>query len=141
MGRRLGLCLAVLVFAGVAAEAAAEDLKLEATLVWGTNVKDSQLKAVSASLAKKFTNFKWAYYYEIASKEITVGKTESRVPMSADCTLVTRTLNNGQLEVTLIGKGNTVATIQQELRKDGCLVTGGNATNSTGWFIVIKRIE
>jgi len=52
-----------------------------------------------------------------------------------------KSLGDEQFEVTLVGKGKVVGTIKQKLQKDKCLVTGGNASNSTGWFIVIKRTE
>jgi hypothetical protein len=137
----LGLCLALFAAGGFAAGAIAESIKLQATLVWGTNDKDPNLQAVPPALIKKLESFKWKYYYEIERKDITAGKDETRVQMSKDCVLVVKVVGDGQVEVTLIGKGKTVGTIQKQLRKGGCLVTGGNASNSTGWFIIMKRIE
>jgi hypothetical protein len=140
----LCLCLAAFVVGAFPARASAEELKLRATLIWGTNDEqpaDSGLKPVDPAIAKKLKDFKWTHYYEISRKDVSVGKAETRVQMSADCVLIIKTLDNGQMEVTLVGKGKTVGTIKKELHKGGCLVTGGNATYSTGWFIVIKRSE
>jgi hypothetical protein len=140
----LGLWLAAFASSLFAASAPAGEVKFEAVLVWGTNddkSPDPSHKPVSASLAKRLKDFKWTHYFEVARKNIAVGKDEKRVPMSKDCTIAIKVLDKGQVEVTLIGKGKTVGTIKKELKKDGCLVTGGNASNSTGWFIVIKRVE
>lgn len=141
MRRWLRLWVGLFAITAFASGALAEDIKLQATLIWGTNVKDPNLKPVSPALAKKFKNFKWTQYYEIARTNVSVSNAESRVRMSKECVLVVKLLGNGQLEVTLIGKGRTVGTIQKDLHKGGCLVTGGEATNSTGWFILMKRTE
>lgn len=143
-GRCLGLCLLVFAWGGFTARTVAEDMKLQATLIWGTNdqcTNKAGLKPVSPAVAKKFKDFKWSHYYEIARTNVTASASGSRVQMSKDCDLDIKLRDNGKLEVTLIGKGQTVGTIQKELRKGGCLATGGEAKNSTGWFILMKRIE
>ena len=141
----LGLWLVAFVFGVLPARAAAGEAKFEAVLIWGTNDEkssDPNHKPVSEALAKKLKDFKWTHYFEIARKDVSVGKDEKRVQMSKDCTIVIKVLEKDQVEVTLIGKGKTVATMKKELRKgSGCLVTGGNASNSTGWFIIIKQVE
>ena len=141
----LGLWLAAIASSVFAASATAGEAKFEAVLVWATNddkSPDPSHKPVSEKLAKKLKDFKWTHYFEVARKDISVKeKDDKRIPMSKDCTIVIKVLDKDQVEVTLIGKGKTVGTIKKELKKDGCLVTGGNATNSTGWFIVIKRME
>lgn len=141
----LGLWLVAIASSLVAASATAGDVKFEAVLIWGTNddkSPDPNHKPVSESLAKKLKDFKWTHYFEVARKDISVkDKDDKRVQMSKDCTIVIKVMDKDQVEVTLIGKGKTVGTIKKELKKNGCLVTGGNASNSTGWFIVIKRVE
>ena len=127
------------------ANASAGDMKLQATLVWGTNddkSPDPSHKPVDAEIAKKLKAFKWSHYFEICSKEVSVVRNgEARVPMSKDCEITVKNLGKGQVEVTLVGKGKVVGTIKQKLPKGETLVTGGNATNSTGWFIVIKQVD
>ena len=141
----LGLWLAVFAFAIFPAKASAGDAKFEAVLIWGTNDEkpaDPNIRPVSEAVAKKLKDWKWSNYYEIARQNVTVGKDEKRVQMSKDCVIVIKVLDKDQVEVTLIGKGKTVATMKKELRKGGgCLVTGGKASNSTGWFIIIKQVE
>lgn len=138
------LCLAVFVLGVLPARAAAAGTEFEAILVWGTNDEkspDPSHKPVGEQLAKKLKDFKWTHYFEIARQNVSVGKDQKRVQMSKDCVIVIKVLDQGQVEVTLEGKGKTVGTIKKELRKGGCLVTGGNASNSTGWFIIIKKIN
>ena len=142
--RCFGLCLLLFGVGGFGVEAHAEDMKLEATLVWGSNNKCTNhagMKEVSPGVAKKFKNFKWTHYYEIATTNVTATAAGSRIKMSKDCDLDIKLTDKDKVEVTLIGKGKTVGTIQKELRKGGCLATGGEAINSTGWFILIKRSE
>lgn len=129
------------------ATAAAGDMKLEVVLVWGTNSEkspDSKHKPVDPEIAKKLGElpFKWTHYFEVCRKPLTLAaEEESKRTMSPDCEIAIKNLGKGQVEVTLIGKGHPVGTIKQKLRKDETLVTGGDAPNFTGWFIVIKRIE
>ena len=140
----LGLGLATFVFGVLPAQAAAAETKFEAILVWGTNDEkspDPSHKPVSEGVAKKLKDFKWTHYYEVARQNVSVGKDEKKVQMSKDCVIVIKVLDKDQVEVTLIGKGKTVGTIKKELKKGACLVTGGNASNSTGWFIILKQVE
>ena len=140
----LGLWLTAFMFGVLPARATAGETKFEAILVWGTNDEkspDPSHKPVSEATAKRLKDFKWTHYFEVARKEIKVGKDEKKVQMSKDCVVSIKSLGDDQFEVNLFGKGKIVSTIKQKLQKGRCLVTGGNATNSTGWFVVIKRVE
>lgn len=121
--------------------------KLEAVLVWGTNTPkppEQDLKSVSADVQKKLNclPFKYTNYFEVNRKQLTLkqGGTE-KASMSKDCKITLKSLPEGKVELTVIGQGQPVGKITQELKKDKCLVTGGNAENSTAWFVVIKQIE
>ena len=140
----LALWLVAIASSLTAASATAGEVKFEAILVWGTNddkSPDPSHKPVSEAMAKRLRDFKWTHYFEVARKEIAIAKDQKRVQMSKNCTITIKLLDKDQVEVTLIGKGKTVGTIKKVLKKDACLVTGGNASNSTGWFVVIKRVE
>jgi hypothetical protein len=92
----------------VAASVSAGGSKFEAVLIWGTNDEkspDPSHKPVSEKLAKRLKDFKWTHYFEVARKDISVDKDQKRVAMSRDCTIVIKTLENNQVEVTLVGKG------------------------------------
>lgn len=160
----IGICLMALVLGLFPARAsAAVTNKYEAILIWGSDDEKTpeNHKPVSPEVAKKLKNFKWKNYFEVARKDFTVvkddkgskagkdgkdgketrDKDQTKVKMSKDCEIILKLLDNDQVEVTLIGKGKTASTIKQQLRKGGCLVTGGDASNSTGWFIIIKQVE
>ena len=125
----------------------AADIKLEAVLVWGTNDNkspDPDLKAVTADIAKKLNGlpFKYTNYFEVNRKSFVVKDSGTeKIRMSKDCVITVKQLDKGKVEVTLIGKGQPVGTITQVIKKGKSLVTGGNAANSTAWFVVIKQVE
>jgi hypothetical protein len=131
----------------MAAGAHAEESKLEAVLVWGTNSPkppESNLKVVTSDVQKKLNclPFKYTNYFEVNRKQLALkdGGT-AKASMSKDCKITVKSLEDGKVELTVIGKGQPVGKITQELKKDKCLVTGGNAENSTAWFVVIKQLE
>ena len=141
------LWLAVLVTGLMPAAARADDMKLEAVLVWGTNVPkspDPNLKPVGEEIARKLAclPFKYTNYFEVNRKHFTLSASEvTPVQMSRDCTIEVKRLDRGRVEVTLIGKGQSVGKITQEIKKGKSLVTGGNAANATAWFVVIKQVD
>lgn len=157
----IGVCLVAFVlglFPVPASAATAVTNKYQAILIWGSDDDKTpeNHKPVSPEIAKKLKNFKWKNYFEVAQKDFIVvkdgketkgskdakgAKDQTKVTMSKDCEIVVKLLDNEQVEVTLVGKGKIVGTIKQQLRKGGCLVTGGDASNSTGWFIIIKQVE
>ena len=129
------------------AAAEARDVKLEATLVWGTNEAESpnpEHKPVCAEVAKKLQElpFHWKYYFEVKRKQVTVteGGTQ-KVVLSKDCQIVVKNLGKTVVAMDLIGKGESVTTIKKRLPKGEALVTGGNAPNFTAWFVVLKQAE
>jgi hypothetical protein len=129
----------------VAAEAKA--VKLEVTLVWGTNEAESpnpEHKPVCAEVAKKLEElpFHWKYYFEVKRRQVTVpeGGTQ-KVILSKDCQIVVKNLGKTVVAMDLIGKGESVTTIKKRLPKGEVLVTGGNAPNFTAWFVVLKQAE
>jgi hypothetical protein len=129
------------------ARAADGELKLEATLVWGTNDKsspDPNHKPVAADVEKKLKKlpFKWENYFEVNRQTFTVPKSgEKTIHMSKECDVTVKNLGNDQVELHLIGKNKPVGKITQELPKGKLLVTGGNAENFTSWFIVLKQTD
>lgn len=145
LGLTLGLVAASWVWASPAAQAA--DSKLEAVLVWGTNgpkPSNSDLKKVTGDIAKKLNGlpFKYTNYFEVNRNQFDLkGGGSAKVTMSPECKITVKSLDGDKVELTLIGKGQPVGKITQELRKGRCLVTGGNAENSTAWFVVIRQIE
>jgi hypothetical protein len=137
--------LALLVASGTGARA--DGLKLEASLIWGTNDEPSgnpDVKPVEPKVEKKLKKlpFKWKNYFEVKRTQLTVPRGEAvKVAMSKDCEIQVRNLGDDTVELSLIGKGTQVSKIKQALPKGELLVTGGNAENFTAWFVVLRQIE
>jgi hypothetical protein len=144
-GYILGLAVASWLWVPLSVHAA--EAKLEAVLVWATNggkPEGSTLKPLAEDIAKRMNGlpFKYTNYFEVNRKQFNLPDGGSaQVTMSRDCKITVTSLNGGKVELTLIGKGQPVGKITQELKKGHCLVTGGNAQNSTAWFVVTKQID
>jgi hypothetical protein len=140
------VCLLLAVFSlGAVAHATAGDIKLDALLIWGTNddaAPDPKLKPVSEGVAKKLACFKFTHYYEVNRKQFTLPESgAAKTRLSKDCEVSVKKLEKNQVEVTLIGKGQPAGTIKQELKKGKSIVAGGNAANSTAWFVILKQVD
>lgn len=61
--------------------------------------------------------------------------------MSDQCRIGVADVDGRHVEVSLIGKGEPVLKRIQPLSKGETLVLGGNAPDSTGWLVVLKRVE
>ena len=147
VNRLLGMAATALLWVGAIPAVHAGELKLEAQLIWGTNDKTSpnpKHKAVEADVEKRLKNlpFKWSNYFEVSRKQFKVGDAEGqRVKMSEDCEVLIKQVGNGQVEVTLLGKGRQVGKITQALPKKELLLLGGNAPNFTAWFVALRQVE
>jgi hypothetical protein len=137
----------LVLLAAAAPVAGAEDLKLEAQLIWGANTATSpnpSHKPVEAAVARKLKTLplKWSNYFEVNRKQFTVTQTEAiRVTMSAECEITIRQVDKNQLEVVLFGKGKQVSKIKQALPKKEMLVLAGDAPGFTAWFVMLKQAE
>lgn len=141
-----GLGLLLTVFSlGAAASVAATEVKLEAILIWGTNEAtspDPSHKPVSEAMAKRLACFKFSHYYEVSRKQFTLSAAGTgKTRLSKNCEVSVKKLEKGEFEVTLIGKGQPTTTIKKELKKGTSIVTGGNAANSTAWFVVVRQVD
>ncbi len=141
----IGMVLTLLMSASAAALAADVELNLEAQLVWGSNDKptDTSLKPVAPAILKKLQGlpFKWEHYYVMSLKTFSVGSEPKQVALSKDCEIAVKNLGGERVELSLIGKGKPVGKITQSLQGGHTLVTGGNAENLTGWFIVLRQAD
>jgi hypothetical protein len=137
--------LLFLVFAGVAAPA--KDLKFDAVLVWATNAEkspDPGHKPVDEDVRRKLSELplKWANYFEVNRKGLTVARGGAdEVALSDKCKIEVKDIDGKTFEISLIGKGESVLKRIQPLPRKEMLVLGGNAPNSTGWLVVLKRTD
>jgi hypothetical protein len=150
---RPGLIRACLLFVAVAlllpvasVRAESGDMTLEAQLIWGTNdtKPDPKLKPAESKLAAKLkaSPFKWDHYFEMHRETFKLKLNEQKtVTMSRNCVISVTNLGGEQLKFQLFGKGKLANTVTQALPKDQLLVTGGDAENSTAWFVVLKQVD
>ena len=118
----------------------------EAQLIWGTNDKqsDPKLKAADAKLAEKLqkTPFKWDHYFEMHKEILKLRLNEEKtVIMSKNCNISVTYLKDENVKFQLFGKGTLANTVTYSLPKGRLLVEGGDAENSTAWFVVLKQVD
>ena len=118
----------------------------EAQLIWGTNDKkpDPKLKPADSRLAEKLqkTPFKWDHYFEMHKELVKLRLNEEKtVTMSRNCVISLTHLKDENVKFQLFGKGQLANTVTQPLPKGRLLVEGGDAENSTAWFVVLKQVD
>jgi hypothetical protein len=121
-------------------------VNFEAQLIWGTNDKqsDPKLKSADPKLVEKLqkTPFKWDHYFEMHKEPIKLRLNEEKtVTMSRNCVISLTCLKDDNVKFQLFGKGKFANSVTQALPKGQFLVIGGDAENSTAWFVVLKQIE
>jgi hypothetical protein len=126
----------------------AKDLNFHAFLIWATDSEtspDVKHKPVEGEIRKKLSELplKWKNYFLVKREnDITVSVGDSKqVRLSEQCKIEIKPIDNKNVEVSLIGKGEPVLKRTQPLPKGEMLVLGGNAPDSTGWLVVLKRLE
>jgi len=128
------------------ARAESGDMTFEALLVWGTNdtKPDPKLKPADAKLAAKLKSspFKWNHYFEMNRATFKLKLNEEKtITMSRNCVISVTNLKDEQVKFQLFGKGTLANTVTQALPKEQLLVTGGDAENSTAWFVVLRQVD
>lgn len=141
------LAALLVLFAYVGGAAQSVELKFQAYLVWATNGErpaDAPLKPVESDVRRKLEELplKWNNYFEVNRTNFTVLHVEvKRVTLSDKCQIIVKDVDGKNVEVSLIGKGKPVLKRIQPLPMGQMLVLGGNAPNSTGWLVVLRRVE
>lgn len=121
-------------------------LSIESQLVWGSNTTNPppRLRLVGPKMSARLMNspFKWDHYYEVNRQTNSVKLNEVKtVTMSKNCEIRVTNLGGSQIKLDLIGKGQLVNTVTQALPKGELLVVGGNAEDSTAWFVIIRQSD
>jgi hypothetical protein len=155
-----GLIRACLLFVAMAlllavssAHAETGDMTIEAQLIWGTNdtqpdpklkPADPKFKLADPKLAAKLRSspFKWDHYFEMHRETFKLRLNEEKtLTMSRNCVISVTNLGDDQVKFSLFGKGKLANTTTQGLPKGQLLVTGGDAENSTAWFVVLRQVD
>ena len=127
-------------------QAAATDLKLECTLIWGTNTEESpnpDHKAIDPALARKLLKvFKWKHYFEVSRQTLAIPVNQTKsAKMSSKCVVEAKNLGGSRVEVKLFGEGKLVEKRSQPLPPGEDLILAGDAKNDTAWFVVFRAIN
>jgi hypothetical protein len=136
----------VLIFTSAMA-AQAKDLKFQALLIWATNADKSpnpKHKPVDPEIQKKLKELplKWANYFQESRETFTVPKGGAEeATLSEQCKIKVKDIDGKNIEISQIGKGVPTLKRIEPLPKGEMLVLGGNAPDSTGWLVVLKRVE
>jgi hypothetical protein len=137
--------MAALLFPVDSALAETGDMNIEAQLIWGTNDKpDPKLKPAGPGLSEKLKHspFKWDHYFEMHRELIKLQRNEEKtITMSRNCVISVTNLGNDQVKFQLFGKGKLANTVTQALPNGQLLITGGDAENSTAWFVVLRQVD
>lgn len=111
-------------------------------LIWGSNDETSpnpnhkKLDSELTAFLKK--KFKWANYYEVSSKTLSLPLNKTgEAKLSDVCTVKVKNLGNSWLEADLFGQGKQVSKTKEELKK--WIILAGDAKNDTAWFVVIRK--
>lgn len=130
-----------------ASSAGPPPIRVEAHLVWGTNDKqspDPSHKPVKPEVKKALLALplKWDNYFEVNKLTFEVPAMGSqKVAMSKQCEIEIHDLGKSRIEVSHYGKGKQDLKRTQAFGKGESFVLGGNAPNSTSWFVVLKRLD
>jgi len=130
---------------GFATPVLAEDLKVEARLIWGTNEEKSQNpkhKPLDEETAKKLrTIFKWKnYFLETSHTETIPNRQSKKMEMSKHCTIEIKEMAGPSVEVKMFGKGQLINKTTKPLIKGEACIFGGDDKNECAWFVILNRL-
>ena len=129
------------VFALLTGLARAEDIKIEAWLIWGSNTDTNinskvQDNRVTEALAKAF---KWKNYYQITNRAAVIaGEATQTLDMSAKCSIKVKNLGSGKVHVECIGDGKFVTRGDYSLAGGQWFTLAGPDKNDSAWFIIMR---
>lgn len=127
--------------------ACAEDLKIEATLIWATNDEKSpnpKHKPVDAKLAEEFRKiFMWKNYFEVSrTNGVVPSRGTKPFRVSDKCVVEITELQGPTVEVKLIGEGKPVNKTTKALSRGAYFTLGGgDKKNGSAWFVVISQLD
>jgi len=147
ISRQCRLLFLALVFSLVAVGARAEEIKLEAKLIWASNEPKSPKKehvpvdaATATKLQKPFPQ--WKYFFAETNVVQTVpSRGSNRFTLSKECTLEITELEGPRVAVKLIGNGKAVQQTIKEIRKGGWFVYAGDDKHESAWIVIVTQLE
>jgi hypothetical protein len=143
---RKWFCRLFVVSLFAAVPAFAEELKIEAVLIWGTNddkSPDPNHKLVDAKTAEKLRKiFAWKNYFEVSRKSGTVpNRGTNSFAVSKHCTVEIAELEGPRVSVLLIGKGKPQNRTTKTLSREEAVVLAGDVKDGSAWFVIISQLD
>jgi hypothetical protein len=138
--------LMVVGLVAMARPAQAEELKIEATLVWATNEEkspDPKHKPVDPKFAEELRKiFAWKNYFEVSRTNGVVPSRGSKpFRVSNKCVVEITELEGPKVEVKLIGEGKPVNKTTKALKRGDYFTLGGDSKNGSAWFVIISQLD
>ena len=138
------LALGLLVLALATSARASDEVKVQAQLVWGTNLKESsskEHKPIDGKTAEDLKKvFKWENYFVIKTETIALVKgKEQKLKMSDQCSLEIKAVGDDKFEVLLMGKGERVAKGTQKMPPGEKVFLMGVSENESSWLVILKQ--
>src|ERR1041385_5898850 len=135
------LCLC-LVLGLTTRAAAAGELNVKATLIWGTDEEkpaDPKIKPVSPELAKRLRGiFKWKHYFEVKTDTAKIAdKATKDFVLSDKCTVKVKNDSAKAFNAKLFGEGKLLKTLDQPVKPGVDMVLAGDDQNATAWFVIL----
>ena len=126
--------------------AVAEDIKIEAVLIWGTNddkSPDPKHKSVDAKTAESLRKvFAWKNYFEVNRTRGTVpSRGTNAFTVSKHCTIEIAEMEGPKVGVRLIGKGKPQNHTIKALSRGELFVLGGDVKDGSAWFVIISQLD
>src|SRR5215207_9590560 len=132
----------------VAIPARAEELKIEATLIWATNdekFSDPKYKAVDPKLVEELRKiFAWKRYFEVNRQTgVVPNRSTKSFKVSDKCVVEITEIEGPKVEVKLIGEGKPINKTTTKALSRGSYFTlgGGDSKNGSAWFVVISQLD
>lgn len=129
-----------------ATPAFAEELRIEAKLIWGTNDEKSpepSHKLVDAKTADGLRKvFAWKNYFEVSRTHgVVPNRGTNAFKVSKDCTVEIAELEGPKVGVLLIGKGKPQNRTIKALSRGESFVLGGDVKDGSAWFVIISQLD
>ena len=142
--RSAGFLFLLLISVALVGHVQAEDLKIDAKLIWGTDDEKSTNathKVVDEALVKELRKtFKWKNYFVINQQTgVVPNRGTKQFQMSKQCVIEITELEGPKVEVKLIGEGKPVNKTIQTLSRGAFFTIGGESKNGCAWFVVVTQ--
>ena len=138
--RFVGMALGAILLAGSAVSAMAEDMKVEARLIWGTDTENkANHKVEDHRLTEDLARiFKWKNYYQITNCTAVIASDVTHsMDMSTKCTVKIKNMGASKVEVSCFGDGKFVSKGIYSLSEGKWLTLAGSDKNDSAWFVVM----